>query len=128
VRVGPVGAAYPVAMAETEWQRQYRDDAQVLGELGWSLSRAELPAVEVRLPRALGEKAVAAWDREGNEGPLDRENYEQRVLRRRAGTLGLIGLSIVERGRWGVDEVVVPLGPDLIGVAVDAADDLPPHD
>jgi hypothetical protein len=115
-------------MEETEWQRQYRDDAQVLGELGWSLARAELPAMEVRLPRALGERAVAAWERAGDEGPLDSENYEQRVLRHRAGTLGLIGLSIVERGRPDGDEVVVWLGPDLIGVAIDAADDLPPRD
>jgi hypothetical protein len=114
-------------MEETELQHQHRDDAQVLGELGWSFSRAELPAVEVRLSRALAEKAVAAWERDGNEGPLDPESYEQRVQRHRAGTLGLIGLSIVERGRWEGDEVVVPLGPDLIGIAVDAADDLPPH-
>jgi hypothetical protein len=84
--------------------------------------------VEVRLPRALGERAVAAWERAGNKGPLDSQNYEPRVLRHRAGTLGLIGLSIVERGRWDGDEVVASLGPDLIGVAIDAADDLPPRD
>ncbi len=115
-------------MEETEWQRQYGADSLVLGELGRSLSRAELPAVEVRLPRALGEKAVAAWEREGNEGPVEPETYEQRVQRHHAGTLGLIGLSIVERGRWDGDGVVVPLGPDLIGVAIYAAEHLPPRD
>lgn len=97
----------------------------MLGELGWVLANAELPRVEVRLPRSLGERAVAAWERDGNEGPLDPESYEQRVQRHRAGTLGLIGLSIVNGGRWEGDEVVVGLSPDLIGVAVDASDDLP---
>jgi hypothetical protein len=80
----------------------------------------------VRLPRALAEKAVAAWKREGDEGPLDPETFEQRILRYRAGTLGLIWLSISELGRWDGDEVVVELSPDLIGMALDAADDLPP--
>jgi hypothetical protein len=115
----------PAASAMSMEESQYREDAQVLGEVGWSLSRAELPLVEVRLPRALGAKAVAAWEREGNEGPLDPDSYEQRVQRHRAGTLRLIGLSIVERGRWDGEQVVVPLGPGLIGAAVDAADDLP---
>jgi hypothetical protein len=48
-----------------------------------------------------------------------------RVQRQRAGTLGLIGLSIKELGRVEGDEVIVDLSPDLIGVALDAADDLP---
>jgi hypothetical protein len=63
-------------MAETEWQRQYREDARVLGELGWVLANSELPRVEVRLPRSLGEQAVAAWERDGDEGPFDPESYE----------------------------------------------------
>ncbi len=90
------------------------------------LAKADLPRVEVRLPRELAEKAVAAWEREGDEGLLAPETFEQRVHRHRAGTLGLIGLSICERGRWDGNEVIVELSPDLIGVAVDAADDVPP--
>jgi len=56
---------------------------------------------------------------------LDPETFEQRVQRHRAATLALIGLSIVNGGHWEADEMVVELGPDLIGVAVDASDDLP---
>jgi hypothetical protein len=53
---------------------------------------------------------------------------EQRVQRQHAGTLGLIGLSVVERGRWDRDGVIVLLGADLIGVAIGAADHLPQRD
>jgi hypothetical protein len=70
-------------------------------------------------------KAVAAWERDDTEGDLDSETYEQRVQRHRAGTLALIGLAISERGRWEADEVVVELHPEELGVAMDAADDLP---
>ncbi len=110
---------------ENESQRLYRAKARALGELGAILARADLPLVEVRLPSSLAEQAVSAWE-SGSDAPIDeRETYEQRVQRHRAGTLGLIGLSITECGRWHDDEVVVDLSPDLIGVAVDAADDLP---
>jgi hypothetical protein len=102
----------------------YRADAEVLGQLGEVLAQAELPRIEVRLPRLVAESAVAAWEREDGEG-VDPETFEQRVQRHRAGTLALIGLSIVNAGRWEGDEVAVALSPDLIGVAVDAADDLP---
>jgi hypothetical protein len=30
-------------MKEAEWRHQCRDEAQVLGQLGWSLSRARCP-------------------------------------------------------------------------------------
>lgn len=86
--------------SETMWQRQYREDSVVLGEVGRVLAQAGLPSIEVRLPRRLAEAAVRAWQREGNEGPLHPETFEQRVQRHRAGTLGLIGLSIVNGGRW----------------------------
>lgn len=112
-------------MPETDLQRQWRQDSMVLGELGAVLASAELPRVEVRLPRPLGEQAVAAWERDDGEGALDPESYEQRVQRHRAGTLALIGLSIVELGRWEGDEVVVELSPAFVGVALDAADDVP---
>jgi hypothetical protein len=80
----------------------------------------------VRLPKALGEKAVAAWDRDHDEGPPKPETTEQRTLRHQAATLSLIGLSIVNHGRWEGDHVVVELSPDLIGNAVSASDNLPP--
>jgi hypothetical protein len=33
-RRGSASRPYPVPMAETDWQRQYREDVRVLGELG----------------------------------------------------------------------------------------------
>lgn len=112
-------------MADSESQRRYREDALVLGEIGWHVVRSELPMVEVRLQRSLAEKAVAAWERDEDAGPLDAEDCEQRTQRHRAATLALIGLSVMNRGTWHGDEVVVPVSPELIGVAIDASDDLP---
>jgi hypothetical protein len=112
-------------MAETDRQRQYREDALVLGELGSALFHGELPKVEVRLPRALAEKAVAAWETDDDEGPPDPEDFEQRAQRHRAATLAFIGLSIVNSGRLGAGDVVVELSVDLIGEAASASDDLP---
>ena len=98
----------------------------MLGELGGVLARADLPRIEVRLPRRLAERAVVAWERDDIEG-VDPETFEQRVERHRAGTLGLIGLSIVNGGRWEANEVVVELDLELIGGALDASDYLPPR-
>jgi len=108
---------------ESKWQELYRREARVLGELGSVLVTASLPQVEVRLPRHLAEQAVAAWERDDNEGALDPEIFEQRMQRHRAATLSLIGLSIAERGRWEGNEVIVELDPVFIGLAADAADD-----
>lgn len=114
------------AAPESERQRRYREDARLLAEFGEVLAHADLPTIEVRLPRRLAEQAVAAWERDDNEG-ADPETFEQRVERHRAGTLGLMGLSIINGGRWEADEVVVELGPELIGSALDASDYLPPR-
>ena len=83
-----------------------------------------LPDVEVRVPRALADKAVAAWERD-EEGSPDPEDSEQRLQRHRAGSLALIGLCIVNDGRSDGDEVVVGLQLGLIGDALYAADALP---
>jgi len=74
--------------------------------------------------RALADAAVAAWQRDDEE-ELDPEPNEQRVLRHRAGALALIGLAVEERGRADGGEVVVDFSPDVIGIALDAADELP---
>ncbi len=116
---------YARGMDETETQKTWRGDARVLGEVGAVLLGQSLPQVEVRLPRRLAEQAVAAWERDDGEGPLDPETSEQGALRLRAATLALIGLSVTERGRWEDDEVVVELDPAFIGSAVEAADHKP---
>jgi hypothetical protein len=111
-------------MGETDRQRLYREEARLLAEIGAVLARTELPKVTVRLPSLLARAALTAWQRD-DEGALDPESYEQRVLRHRAASLSLIGLSIEQGSRSEGDEVVVELSPDLIGIALDAADDLP---
>jgi hypothetical protein len=113
-------------VGETDQQRQFRQEALVLSEIGKHLTAAELPRVEVRIPRALAEKAIAAWEREDDQGPLDPENSEQRVQRHRAATLALIGLSIANEGRWEGDEAIVALSPEFIGIAIDVSDYVPP--
>jgi hypothetical protein len=113
-------------MGDGEEQLQrYRDDAALLARIGVSLSRAELPEVEVRLPEHLARAALAAWERD-ERGGLDRETFEQRIVRHRAAALALIGLAVSEHALPDGDEVIVRLPPGLIGSALDAADDLPP--
>jgi len=99
-------------------------EAGTLGEIGALLARLQLPEVDVHLPGDPARAAVAAWERDdlGDSGP---ETPEQHLQRHRAGSLALIGLAIKERGRWQDDEVVVALDAGLVGLAVDAADDLP---
>lgn len=74
----------------------YAADAETLGELGRLLVEVPLPVVRVRLPVALAERAVAAWERV-DEGPVPPgESAAQRLARHRAGTLALIGLQVQE--------------------------------
>jgi hypothetical protein len=109
-------------MVESDAQRRYRVDAKTLAAVGQQLSEADLPDIEVRLPKPLAELAVAAWERD-EDGQRDVEDFEQAVQRGRAATLALIGLSIVERGRIEGDEIVVALDPGLVGGAINAADE-----
>lgn len=105
----------------------YEAEAETLGRIGRLFVEADLPRIEVRLPRDLAEAAVAAWEREEDESPLPAdESCDERLIRYRAAALSLIGLSISDGGRWAGDEVVVALDPVFIGNAVDASDELPP--
>jgi hypothetical protein len=123
-RARTFGLATVRPMEATDRQRLCREDARILGQIGALLAETELPKVTVRLSSALARAAVEAWRREDEDEP-DKESAEQRVARRRAGTLALIGLALEEGGRDEGDFVLVDLSPDLIGFAVDAADDLP---
>jgi len=104
-------------------QSLYEEDARLLGLVGSVLARTDLPLVTVRIPATLARAAIAAWRRE-DEGELGPESCEERVQRHRAGTLALIGLALEQRGRPDGDAVAVDLGPELIGLALDAADEL----
>ena len=106
-------------------RRIYRRDAETLAAIGAALRKHGLPLVELRVPADLARSALSAWEWE-DEGELSRESPAQQLDRHRAGALALIGAAISEQGWQGTDEVVVRLTPDLIGAALDAADDLLP--
>ncbi|GAA1602991.1 hypothetical protein GCM10009804_69320 [Kribbella hippodromi] len=104
---------------------EYADEARVLGEIGTVFRAAELPALRVTVPAALASRAVSAWERDDEGTVPAAEDAAERGRRHRAGTLALIGLAITERGQVDADgNTVVDLGPELIGVAMDAADEL----
>ncbi|APU13293.1 MULTISPECIES: hypothetical protein [Actinoalloteichus] len=111
---------------DTPRRRRYRRDSLALAELGAGLVGTTLPRIEVRLPRASADRAVAAWRAlDEREGPLGGEDREQRRQRQRAGTLALIGLAVEERGRRVGDQVIVLLDAVLVVLAMEAADDEP---
>ena len=101
---------------------QWMHDERLLASIGAELFDHNL-RVEVRIPRTLAEDAVKAWERDEVGDWVQDETPEQTRTRHRAGTLGLIGLSIQERGRWTDDVVVVDLDSWFIGLALEAADD-----
>ena len=102
-----------------DWLR----DESLLAGIGASLAK-QPREIEVRIPRALADSAVAAWRRDdvGDVTGVE-ESCEQRVVRHRAAALALIGLAIEERGRVDDDHVVVKLDAWFIGDALNAADD-----
>jgi hypothetical protein len=103
----------------------YADEARVLGEIGTAFRAAELAPIRVVVPQELAERAVAAWRRDDEGAVPDPEDPAHRLLRHRAGPLALIGLAITERGESDADgNTIVDLDPELVGVAMDAADDI----
>ncbi|HET6737790.1 MAG TPA: hypothetical protein VFH76_02615 [Kribbella sp.] len=101
------------------------NDARVLGLIGTTFRAARLPAIRVTVPAALAERAVAAWEHDGTAAPAQPEDAFARLQRHRAAALALIGLSITERGKLDDDgNTVVDLSPELVGVAMNAADDV----
>lgn len=114
---------YPEAVVDSDDQVRWRKDAQGLAQLGSELAGQDLPIVDVRISASIAATAVAAWERD-DEGPVPSEDFEQRTMRRRAGSLALIGLAVSERGRWEADGVHVELHPEQIGIAIEVADTL----
>ena len=98
---------------------RYGEDAQVLADLGRHLS-PQIDRIMVRLPRAVAEAAVAAWNRD-EPGAVGEESRDQAALREAAAELALIGLALTERGEWHVDEVVVALDVVEVAAALRAA-------
>ena len=110
-------------MTEDHTRDQWQQDEQALASIGAQLFR-QPTEIEVRVPRALADEAVAAWQREDAESfDSANESSDQRVTRHRAGALGLIGLTLEQRGRLDGDQVVVRLDAWFVGDALNAADD-----
>ncbi|MFE6492334.1 hypothetical protein [Streptomyces sp. NPDC057748] len=106
-------------MVDDEQYARYREDSKVLAAIGKHVD-AQVGRVTVRLPRAVAEAAVDAWERD-ESGDLGEETHEQYALRDQAGDLALIGLVISERGRWEGEEVVIDLDVVSVGAAVRAS-------
>ena len=107
-------------------QDAYRElESATLSALGRVLRKAPLAEQDVRIPRSLADRAVAAWERDDVADRDPGETTEQRLHRHRAGTLALIGLAIYERGREDGEDVIVALHPESTGVALNASDDDP---
>ncbi|MEU9127763.1 hypothetical protein AB0D08_06550 [Kitasatospora sp. NPDC048540] len=106
-------------MVDQEQYVRYREDSKVLAAIGAHVD-AQVGRVTVRLPRAVAEAAVGAWDRE-EVGGLGEETHEQYALRDQAAELALIGLAISQRGRWDGEEVVVDLDVASAGAALRAS-------
>lgn len=101
------------------------EESRTLGEVGAILRGMDLPRIRVVIPQRLAQQAVAAWQREDDEVIGQPEDPAGRIRRHRAGTLALIGLAITERGQQDVNgDIEVDLDPELLGVAMDSADDL----
>jgi hypothetical protein len=98
---------------------RYGEDSKVLAAIGACVD-AQVRPVTVRLPKALAEAAVAAWDRDELDD-LGEETAGQYVLRDYAAQLAYIGLTISQHGRWEGDEVVVDLQVTWAGAAVRAS-------
>ncbi len=111
-------------MDEEQLQSTWLDDESTLAAIGASLVK-QPTEIEVRIPRALAAAAVEAWSRDddGEVADLSGETCEQRMVRHRAATLALIGVSVENGGRLDGDEVLVTLSSWFIGDALNAADD-----
>ncbi len=99
---------------------QWAIDAGSLRELGQHLFYQDL-RVELRLPRATADEALAAWQREDDEQEPSGETAEQRMVRDQAASLALIGLAVDETGIGDGDEVIAKVDAWLIGKALSAA-------
>lgn len=103
-------------MVDRERYALYREESKLLAAIGAHVD-AQVGSVTVRLPRAVAEAVVAAWERDDPDGDFDEETHEQYALRTQAGDLALIGLAISDDGRWEGEEVVVDLHVHSAGAA-----------
>lgn len=91
----------------------------MLAEIGTHLN-PQVGRITVRLPRALAEAAVAAWNRD-ELAPIGEESPAQYEAREAAADLALIGLALSDRGVPDGDEVSVDLDVTQVAAALRAA-------
>jgi len=118
----PVLGGMMSAMADDDAYKQWLVDGGVLAQIGAEFAK-QATGVEVRLPRALADLAVASWQRDDELEDLDAESTDQRAIRCRAAALSLIGATLEVAGQPDGDEVVVRLDAWFVGDALNAADD-----
>jgi hypothetical protein len=111
-----------VASDRDDRRQQYEHEAETLAQVGAAVF-LQPTRVSVRLPGELAGLALAAWRQDSDSRPLGPETPEQRITRRRAGALALIGLCIEKTGRPDQDKVVCELDSWYLGQALDAAED-----
>ena len=109
-----------LVVSESERSAEERE-VEVLARIGQYLFHQDL-RVSVRLPAALADDALAAWQREDSTGALEPETQARRASRHQAGDLALIGLALKERASLESDQVQVELDAWQIGSALNAAD------
>jgi hypothetical protein len=102
--------------------REWHADGGVLAQIGRALFD-QPTKLTVSLPRDLAKRALASWQR-SYEGPLGEESSEERKIRHRAASLGLIGLSVERSGLGESDDVVVELDAWYVEAVLEAADEL----
>lgn len=106
----------------SERYAEYGADSRTLGETGAIALTLEIPTVEIRLPRSLADKALAAWQRVDEEALPADETPEQRRLRDDAATLALIGAAIEAESCQDGEFVIVRIAATVLSRAIDVAD------
>lgn len=110
-------------MNESNERARWKRDETVLARIGAAFFAQETE-IEIRLPKSLADEAVSAWQRnDESDVELAGESAEEGIVRRRAGTLGLIGCALEDRGRLEGNDVIVKLDAWFIGDALTAAED-----
>ncbi|MEV7562216.1 hypothetical protein [Streptomyces sp. NPDC089795] len=106
-------------MTDEEQYGRYRNDTKVPAAIGHQVA-VQVGPVTVRLPRAVAEAAVAAWERDESSGRAP-ETHEEYLRRDGAAELAFIGLAISEHGRREGEEVVIELDVASAGAALRAS-------
>lgn len=118
-----MGRAIIDAMTDPTIYDRWREDEQVLAELGAAISMqpTELP---IRLPGPAAEAAVRAWQRDDlGDVDLAAETVADHVARERAAALALIGANVEHLVDGNGGDVDTTLDAWFVGAALDAADD-----